>query len=49
MKNLEFIEEGHLYLYEGVIIPSVSEILRFIFPNKYKDIPEEVLNRKAEY
>jgi hypothetical protein len=47
--TLEFICEEHLYLYEGVIIPSVSEILRFIFPNKYKDIPQEVLNSKAEY
>lgn len=49
MGDLEFIEEGHLYLYKGVIIPSVSNILAFIFPNKYKDIPQEILNAKAEY
>lgn len=46
---IEFIEETHTYLYNGVIIPSVSEILGFIFPNKYKDIPTEILNSKAEY
>lgn len=46
---IEFIEEGHLYLYNGVIIPSVSEILGFIFPDKYKDVPEGILERKAEY
>lgn len=46
---LEFIEQEHLYLYNGMIIPSVSEILRFIFPNKYKDIPIEILQNKAEY
>ena len=46
---LEFIEESHTYLYEGVIIPSVSEILHFIFPNKYKDVDKEILNKKALY
>ena len=46
---IEFIEEGHIYLKDGIIIPSVSEILHFIFPNKYKDVPEWILDRKAEY
>lgn len=46
---LEFIEKEHLYLYEGVIIPSVSEILAFIFPNKYEGIPKWILENKAEY
>lgn len=46
---LEFIKEEHLYLYEGVIIPSVSEILRFIFPNKYKDIPDYILQKASEH
>jgi hypothetical protein len=46
---LEFVEEGHLYLYCGMIIPSVSDILKFIFPNKYKDVPDYILQNKAEY
>ena len=46
---IEFIEEEHIYLYEGVIIPSVSEILHFIFPDKYKDVDKEILNKKALY
>ena len=46
---IEFIEDGHIYLMDGVIIPSVSEILHFIFPNKYAGIDKEVLNKKAEY
>lgn len=46
---LEFLEEEHIYLYEGVIIPSVSEILKFLFPNKYEGIPNAVLNEKADY
>ncbi len=46
---LEFLEAEHLYLLDGVIIPSVSEILHFVFPNKYKGVPAEVLSKKAEY
>ncbi|MCI8575833.1 MAG: hypothetical protein HFI09_05120 [Bacilli bacterium] len=46
---IEFIEEGHLYLKDGIIIPSVSEILHFIFPDKYKGIDRQILNKKAEY
>ena len=46
---IEFIEEGHIYLKDGVIVPSVSEILHFIFPDKYKNVDKEVLNKKAEY
>ena len=46
---VEFIENGHIYLVDGVVVPSVSEILHFIFPNKYSNIPENILNAKAEY
>lgn len=46
---LEFLEAEHLYLLDGVIIPSVSEILHFVFPDKYKGVPAEVLSKKAEY
>jgi hypothetical protein len=49
IEDLEFVEEGHLYIYNGVIIPSVSDILAFIFPNKYKDVPDYILQNKAEY
>lgn len=46
---LEFIEEEHLYIYNGVIIPSVSEILKFIFPEKYKGVSDFILQNKANY
>lgn len=46
---IEFIEEEHIYLYDGVIIPSVSEILHFIFPEKYKNVDLKILNNKAIY
>lgn len=46
---IEYIEQEHLYLYEGMIIPSVTQILDFIFPNKYSNIPAEILRNKADY
>lgn len=48
--NLEYIEASHQYLYNGVLVPSVSTILsKTIFKDKYKDIPEHILKAKAEY
>jgi len=46
---IEFIEQQHIYLVGGVITPSVSQILHFIFPDKYKNVDKKILNRKAEY
>lgn len=46
---IDFIEEGHIYLKDGIITPSVSEILHFIFPDKYKNVTANILNKKAEY
>lgn len=46
---IEFLEEPHIYLVDGVVVPSVSEILHFIFPNKYKGVNKAVLNKKAQY
>ncbi|MBR5795606.1 MAG: hypothetical protein IKY26_05640 [Erysipelotrichaceae bacterium] len=45
--NIEYIEEGHLYLANGCLVPSVSELLQFIFPNKYSCIPSAILKAKA--
>lgn len=46
---VEFIEEGHIYLVDGVIVPSVTQILHKVFPEKYEGIPKEVLDAKANY
>ena len=46
---IEFLEKPHIYLVNGIITPSVSEILHFIFPDKYKGVDKKILNRKAEY
>lgn len=48
-KVVEFISKTHQYLINGIIVPSVSQILHFIFPDKYKNIDKAILNKKAEY
>ena len=49
IERLEYIDECHLYLWDGVIIPSVSDLLKFKFPDKYKGIPERILREKAQF
>ncbi len=49
MEVVEFIEDGHIYVVDGVITPSVSEILQFVFPNKYSCIPQQILRAKAQF
>lgn len=44
---IEFLEEPHLYLIDGILVPSVTQILELIFPDKYKNINQSILNKKA--
>ena len=46
---IEFDEINHKYWVDGMQVPCVSDLLHFIFPNKYKDVPKEILERKAIY
>lgn len=46
---IEFLEEPHLYLKNGILVKSVTQILQLIFPDKYKGINKAVLNRKAKF
>ena len=46
---LEFIEEPHIYILNGEIIPSVTQILEDLFPLKYDNVPHETLEEKALY
>lgn len=47
--EVEYFDDIHTYLVNGVIVPSVSEILHKIFPDKYKNVSYETLRRKATY
>ena len=46
--TLEYIDEIHCYICDGVILPSVTKILKVKFGDKYKGIDEAVLKRAAE-
>ena len=47
---IEFLPEIHTYLYRGVIVPSVTSILKeTLFKDKYKNVPSYILNNKATF
>lgn len=46
---LEFDKENHIYLKDGVILRSVTQILKELFPLKYDGIPKEILENKSIY
>lgn len=45
---LEYIDETHTYIYNGEILPSITQVLKMKFSNKYNGISKEVLMRAAE-
>lgn len=45
--TLEFLDDEHLYIVDGIIVPSVTEILKVKFGNKYANVDGEVLKRAA--
>ena len=45
---IEFLENTHQYLYNGVIVPSVSEIMKPLSSNYYKDIDENILQMACD-
>ena len=45
---LEYIDDTHTYLYNGVVVPSVTQLLQKKFGSKYDGIPKNVLQRAAE-
>lgn len=47
--DIEFIPESHIYLIDGMMIPSVTSIIQKILPDKYQGINKKVLARKAKY
>lgn len=45
---LEYIDESHTYIYNGIVYPSITQMLNVKFGKKYDGIPKEVLERAAE-
>lgn len=46
--TLEFFEDEHLYLVDGVIVPSITQILSHKFGGKYAHVRRDVLERAAQ-
>lgn len=46
--DVEFIGDSHTYLVDGVIVPSITQILKVRFNKKYDGIPRETLQRASE-
>ena len=44
---LEYIDESHTYIFNGVILPSITQILKVKFGNKYLGISNSTLERAA--
>lgn len=45
---LEYIDETHTYIYEGIVLPSITQLLKVKFGNKYNGISKATLERAAE-
>ena len=45
---LEYLDVSHTYLFDGVVLPSVTQLLQKKFGSKYDGIPKSVLERAAE-
>lgn len=46
--TLEYFDETHTYLYEGLMLPSVSQILGMKYKNEYSNVPPAVLDNAAQ-
>lgn len=46
--TLEYFDETHTYLYEGLMLPSVSRILGTKYRDEYASVPPAVLNNAAQ-
>lgn len=46
--ELEYIEDGHIYLVDGVVVPSITQMLKVRFSNKYDHVNKATLERASE-
>lgn len=46
--TIEYIDETHTYLVDGLILPSITQILKVKFKNKYDGVNQKVLNKASE-
>lgn len=46
--TLEYFDDSHTYLVDGVIVPSITQILKHRFGGKYTGVDKETLRRASE-
>lgn len=46
--TLEYFDDTHTYLYDGLMLPSVTQILGVKYRNDYANVPPAVLNNAAK-
>lgn len=46
--TLEYFDDTHTYLYDGLVLPSVTQILGVKYRNDYASVPPAVLNNAAQ-
>lgn len=46
--DIEFIEDGHLYLVDGVITPSITQLLKHKFGGMYDFVNPNTLSEAAK-
>lgn len=47
-KELEYIDDGHIYLVDGVITPSITQMLKYKFGGMYEGINKDVLKKASD-
>lgn len=46
--TLEYLDDDHIYLVNGVIVPSITQMLKIRFGNKYSHVDGRTLQRASE-
>lgn len=46
--TLEYFDDTHTYIVDGVVVPSITQMLKIKFKNKYSGVSQKVLNRASE-
>lgn len=46
--TLEYLDESHQYLVDGVIVPSITSLCKQVLGNRYPNVPKETLRKAAD-
>ena len=47
-REVEYIDDGHIYLVDGIVVPSITQILKHRFGKKYDFVNSDVLKKAAD-